>query len=222
MKFVLVSVFLCLVFGADGWAADSFPGMDTRIQMLRENIERQVEKIQLLREKADAEMGLTRSRLSDQLNRNQEILLRQVEMLEGLRDQLNDKVAETEQASQNLKITIKRSMSTTFAEINSQIRDTNVMLRQMQMVKAKVGDEPAQDTCDRHPDLTIEPIGILPLSPPPEVRPAPPIPPPSVDPPPSPTTVSDGGSAPSGSSDAIPGEGPTPIGPVAPPPPPSG
>lgn len=196
MKFVLVSVFLCLTFGMNGWAADA-PGIDGRIQLLKENVESQVEKIKLLREKSDAEMGLTRSRLTDQLNRNQEILLRQVEILERLRDQLNDKVTETEEASQNFQTSVKRSMSRSFAEINTQIRDTNVMLQQMEMVKEKVGDEPKKDACERQPDLTIVPIGIVTTAPQPDEGTPPPATPTGEAPAP-PTTVSDGGAAPRG------------------------
>jgi hypothetical protein len=161
MKLLLIIglIAACLAPNAN---ASELETIEAKIQQLKESVESQVERMKLIRERSANEMGLVRARIEGQLSRSQDGIAVQLAALERLREQLGDDVTGAKRAVGQFQGNIKMSMDNSVLEIDRQIRETNSLLRQMELMKQKIAEETGQ--CE-NPDITIEPVGGTPASP---------------------------------------------------------
>ncbi len=119
-------------------SAGDLSSLDTTIQILQEQIARQIERIQAARQKADDKMSLTRARVEQQLEVAQQDLALQVEKLQQLRAQLQDKTRETEEKIAYWQSQGTALISKTLSEISNQINATNQLIQRLNQLTKEV------------------------------------------------------------------------------------
>jgi hypothetical protein len=138
----------CLTFialttiGSSASAAD-FTAADLKIDAIKQTLEVQLERIRNAREQADTQMSLARMRIAERLRLSSEELARQLEVLERLREQLSAGTGDSQEAIDQLKSNWAQLLATAFAEINSQVSQTNDLISQMETLRNSFGDSPA-------------------------------------------------------------------------------
>lgn len=164
--------------------------LETKIAVLREQIERQIEIIKEAREKADTSMSLAAIRVAEQLIRSEEELAAQVEMLDRLREQLRDQVDVAEETMAGMKKDWAQMLSQAAAQIDAQIKQTNSVIDRMRQIRESVG---ADSETGSRPKTTPATNGgsssLLPLVPqitestpaPPQTDPVSPVPQPATN-----------------------------------------
>lgn len=144
-----IVVFACAIVASQSTAAD-LTSLDAKIRQIRESIELQIERIKNAREKSDSEMNLARIRLSEQLRRSQEDLYRQLASLERFREQLGAQITEANGIMTDYQKNWKSIMELALADMESQVKDTNSLMEQMEAVRNNLDAQPADGTgCSR-------------------------------------------------------------------------
>ena len=133
-----------IVIGSTVLAAD-FTAADLKIDAIKQTLEVQLERIRNAREKADSQMSLARIRITERLRLSSEELTRQLEVLERLREQLSAGTGDSQQAIDQLRSNWAGLLETAFAEINSQVGQTNNLISQMEMLKNNFEDSQASN-----------------------------------------------------------------------------
>ncbi len=124
-------------------SASNVTGADLKIDAIKQTLEVQLERIRNAREKADTQMSLAKVRIAERLRLSSEELTRQLEVLERLREQLSAGSGESQQAIDQFKSDWAGLLQTAFAEINSQVGQTNSLISQMESLKDSFEDSPA-------------------------------------------------------------------------------
>jgi hypothetical protein len=104
---------------------------DSRILELKHSVERQIERTKAARERADARIALSRIRSAAQTQRSQDDLLRQVELLQRVREVIQEQMAEAAQSNPPADPSVTREMAETMAELDAQIAQTQNLVAQM-------------------------------------------------------------------------------------------
>ena len=112
-------------------------------------------------------MTLARIRIAEQLRRSEEDLSRQIESLERFREQMADQKGETDQAVVRMQKDWKLFIQQAFSDLDSQLRETNSLITQMETLRDKFDVDP-----DELPQPTKEQI-ITPSAPQPPANPQP-------------------------------------------------
>jgi hypothetical protein len=112
-------------------------------------------------------MTLARIRIAEQLRRSEEDLSRQIESLERFREQMADQKGETDQAVVRMQKDWKLFIQQAFSDLDSQLRETNSLITQMETLRDKFDVDP-----DELPQPTKEQI-ITPSEPQPPANPQP-------------------------------------------------
>jgi|GEM_PF-1587220 len=131
---VTASAFLCPLFSI---AAD-LGSLDSTVQILQEQIARQIERIQAARQKADIHMNLASARVEQQLGVAQQELAVQVEKLQQLRAQLQDRTRETEEKITYWQTQGAALIGKTLSEVSSQISETTQLIQNLDELKRRV------------------------------------------------------------------------------------
>jgi hypothetical protein len=133
---------------------------DSRVLELKHSVERQIERTKAARERADARIALSRIRSAAQDRRTQEDLLRQVELLERVREVIQEQMAEAAQANPPADPGVLQEMYTTMAELDSQIVQTQTLIAQMDtQIKIQEGEpgDGGSGATPPGPDLSLPP-----------------------------------------------------------------
>ncbi len=131
---VFVAVLLCPVLSQSA----ELGSLDATIQVLQDQINRQIERIQAAKQKADTQMTLARARITQQLEAAQRELAVQVEKLQQLRGQLQDRTTETEAKISYWQTQGTALISRTFSEVASQINETTQLMQKLDQLKTQV------------------------------------------------------------------------------------
>lgn len=118
-------------------AAD-LSSLDTTIQILQEQIARQIERIQAARQKADNQMTVARFRVQQQLERAQQDLAVQVERLQQYRTLLQDKTRETEETIAFWQNQGSGLIGKTLGDVAEQINETSRLMQKLDQLKSQV------------------------------------------------------------------------------------
>lgn len=165
---MLLSLILAVIATASTAAqASGTIGIDSTISQMRQDLQIQVERIRRARETASSEMTLARIRIAEQLRRSEEDLSRQIESLERFREQMADQKGETDQAVVRMQKDWKLFIQQAFSDLDSQLRETNSLITQMETLRDKFDVDP-----DELPQPTKEQI-ITPSAPQPPANPQP-------------------------------------------------
>ena len=165
---MLLSLILAVIATASTAAqASGTIGIDSTISQMRQDLQIQVERIRRARETASSEMTLARIRIAEQLRRSEEDLSRQIESLERFREQMADQKGETDQAVVRMQKDWKQFIQQAFSDLDSQLRETNSLITQMETLRDKFDVDP-----DELPQPTKEQI-ITPSAPQPPANPQP-------------------------------------------------
>jgi chromosome segregation ATPase len=173
------NLLLCLILAAIATAstaaqASGTTGIDSTISQMKQDLQIQVERIRRARETASSEMTLARIRIAEQLRRSEEDLSRQIESLERFREQMADQKGETDQAVVRMQKDWKQFIQQAFSDLDSQLRDTNSLITQMETLRDRFDVDP-----DELPLPTKEQI-MIPSAPQPPANPQPVTPTPTV------------------------------------------
>jgi vacuolar-type H+-ATPase subunit I/STV1 len=145
MKRVWITLLvLCLTFAAGQAMAacsEAAEAAEAQVRQLQTSVEQQIERVQESRDRAATRMSLARICVADALARSQEDLLRQIERLQSLREQLATETEKSDQAVQQIKDDWAQRYSSSLASIEKQIAETNNLIRQMDSIKEQVDVE---------------------------------------------------------------------------------
>ncbi|MGC8907278.1 MAG: hypothetical protein ACP5M0_07525 [Desulfomonilaceae bacterium] len=136
-KIITVITAVALLCPILGHAAE-LGSLDATIQILQEQINRQIERIQAARQKADSQMTLARTRVAQQLDVAQKDLAVQVEKLQQLRAQLQDRSAETEAKIAYWQTQGSALISKTLSDVSRQINETTQLMQKLDQLKTQV------------------------------------------------------------------------------------
>lgn len=151
---MLLSLILAVIATASTAAqASGTIGIDSTISQMKQDLQIQVERIRRARETASSEMTLARIRIAEQLRRSEEDLSRQIESLERFREQMADQKGETDQAVVRMQKDWKQFIQQAFSDLDSQLRETNSLITQMETLRDKFDVDP-----DELPQPTKEQI----------------------------------------------------------------
>ena len=147
-------------------SASNFTAADVKIDAIKQTLEVQLERIRNAREKADTQMSLAKMRIAERLRLSSEELTRQLEILERLREQLSAGSGESQEAIDQFKTDWAGLLQTAFAEINSQVGQTNGLISQMDALKDSFDDSPASTSTLSYPQTPQAPQLFSPSEPP--------------------------------------------------------
>ena len=161
------SLSICLVLivtaalSSTSYAVD-FTAADLKIQAIKQTLEVQLERIRSARENADNQMSLARIRIAERLRLSAEDLSRQAEILERLREQISEGSGDSQQVVNQLATDWPQLLSAAFAEINSQISQTNSLMAQMESLRDSFDDPTASDSgsATTNPQITNLPVSV--------------------------------------------------------------
>lgn len=128
------AVFPCFCMASD------LSGLDTTLRILQEQIARQIERIQSVREKSDSQVSVARARMENQLKQAQEDLAVQTEILDRLREQLQDKMKETAEKLASWREQTTGAITNTLAELSAQMDQTTDLMRRLDQLKSQTSD----------------------------------------------------------------------------------
>jgi hypothetical protein len=131
----------CVLIGSSV-SASNFTAADLKIDAIKQTLEVQLERIRNAREKADTQMSLAKMRIAERLRLSSEELTKQLEILDRLREQLSAGSGESQQAINQFKTDWAGLLETAFAEINSQVGQTNSLISQMEALRDSFDDSP--------------------------------------------------------------------------------
>ncbi|MEI7450299.1 MAG: hypothetical protein WCJ75_11810 [Desulfomonile sp.] len=133
-------------------------GFDSTIRILQEQVSRQIERIKAAREKANSQMSLAGIRIAEQLKRSSDDLAVQIEVMERLREKLQETTSETDQKINLWKEQSGQLLGTALSDIATQISQTNDLIQRLETVKSQVstGDcKTASDTIVKQSSLPL-------------------------------------------------------------------
>jgi len=196
IKFLAACLLLMtfVTIGSSVSAAD-FAAADLKMDAIKQTLELQLERIRNAREKAENQMSLARMRIAERLRLSSEELTRQLEILERLQEQLSAGTGGSQQTIDQFRSEWARLLETAFAEINSQVSQTNSLISQMETLRNNFEDSPVPNPTPQVSETSLsftppDPLtitGLQPTSPPVPTSTAPTIVPPA---PTAPTTGS--------------------------------
>jgi len=138
---------------------------ELRIQDILNNLDKQMERIKLAREKADTQMSLARIRIAERLRLSGEDLARQVDALSRIRDQLREATDDTQNAMERLKVDWPGILESALKEIDRQLGETNSLLTQMESIRENFEDQSVQGTSTVSPtsqNASNAPVSAMP------------------------------------------------------------
>lgn len=146
MKNILLVCLILMAFATEGTAAQSSvtSGIDSTISQMKQDLQTQVERIRRARETASSQMTLARLRIAEQLRRSEEDLTLQIESLERFREQMADQRGETDQTVALMQKDWKQFIQQAFSDLDSQLRETNGLIAQMDTLRDKFDVDPEE------------------------------------------------------------------------------
>ena len=137
-----IALMILVTIGSSVSAAD-YTAADLKIDSIKQTLELQLERIRAAREKAENQMSLAKMRIAERLRLSGEELTRQLEILERLREQLSAGTGDSQQAIDQFRNNWAQLLATAFAEISSQVTQTNNLIKQMETLRDNFESPPA-------------------------------------------------------------------------------
>jgi len=113
----------------------------TRINSLKTAIDTQIERIKTTRDSTDDQISLARLRVGEQIRKSQEDLAVQMEVLQRLREQLEEQKSQAEQSVARMNNDLSTLSTTAFSAIEEQISKTNDLIGRMEKIRQEVSGE---------------------------------------------------------------------------------
>lgn len=108
------------------------------IELIKDQIESQIERIKRAREEAEAKMTLARLRVAEQLRMSEENLALQVEKLNRFEETLRDQITEDAAAMARAKQQRIKMMKAIAADVRSQINGASELMKRMRRIRKQV------------------------------------------------------------------------------------
>jgi hypothetical protein len=135
------AVLLGLWMGASMAHSQTTSDALTRINSLKTAIDTQIERIKTTRDSSDGQISLARLRVGEQIRKSQEDLSVQMELLQRLREQLEEQKAQAEQSVARMNNDLSTLSTTAFSAIEEQISKTNDLIGRMEKIRQEVSGE---------------------------------------------------------------------------------
>jgi len=144
MRIILFVGIILAATATAGMSAQSSvtSGVDSTISQMKQDIQTQIERIRRARDTASSQMTLARIRIAEQLRRSEEDLTRQIESLERFREQMAEQRGDSDQALNVMQRDWKQFIQQAFSDLDSQLRDTNNLITQMETLRDRFDVEP--------------------------------------------------------------------------------
>jgi hypothetical protein len=144
----LLILAVAVVMGAVSLSAEAFAS-DSKAMELKRKAEAQIERVKAARERADARITLSKIRSSVQSRRAQEDLIRQVEMLDRIREVMQDQMMESVQSGNPPSSEAMSQLSIAMAQLDAQIAQTRVLINQLDgEIQAEEAANSAAGSCN--------------------------------------------------------------------------
>lgn len=134
---VLLGIWLGSPMGYAQQASDVL----ARIQSLKTEIQKQIERIKTSRDSTDSQLTLARLRIGEQIRRSEEDLTVQLEGLQRLRDQIKEQTGQAEQTVTRMKTDLSTLSTTALSDIETQLSQTIDLLDRMKRIREEVTGE---------------------------------------------------------------------------------
>lgn len=112
--------------------------IESKIEEIKTQIERQMAAVEIAREKADMRLDLAKMRVEDELRVAEEELERQIASLEALRETLPLKAQDTEEAIIRMQDDWHSTVSGAFDDIKKQIRGAEDLMDRLRGLREKI------------------------------------------------------------------------------------
>jgi hypothetical protein len=158
-----VTLMILLTIGSNVSAAD-LTAADLKIDSIKQALELQLERIRAARERAENQMSLAKMRIAERLRLSSEELTRQLEILQRLQEQLSAGTGDSQQAFDQFRNDFAQLLATATAEINSQVSQTNDLIRQMETLRDNFENSPssASTSASQWPQTSATSAGSYP------------------------------------------------------------
>ncbi len=150
-------IFIPFILSSSNVSGQSFAASDLKIDAIKQTLEVQLERIRNAREQADTQMSLAKMRIAERLRLSSEELTRQLEILERLREQLSAGSGDSQQSIDQFQSDWKSLLEAAFAEINSQVAQTNSLITQMEALKDSFEASSASTPTSSNPQTSPAP-----------------------------------------------------------------
>jgi hypothetical protein len=134
-----------VTIGSSVSAAD-FIAANSQIDSIKQTLELQLERIRNARENAQNQMSLAKMRIAERLRLSSDELTRQLEVLQRLQEQLGYGSGGSQQTIDQFRTDLAQLLATASAEINSQVSQTNDLIRQMETLRDSFDSSSATTT----------------------------------------------------------------------------
>jgi hypothetical protein len=129
-----ITLMTFVTIGSSVSAAD-FTAANLKIDSIKQTLELQLERIRNARENAQNQMSLAKMRIAERLRLSSDELTRQLEILQRLQEQLGYGSGGSQQTIDQFRSDLAQLLATASAEINSQVSQTNLLIRQMETLR---------------------------------------------------------------------------------------
>jgi hypothetical protein len=127
---------------------------ETRFSSIQRAAEGQIERIKAARERADERLEVTQDRSFEELRRSEEDLLRQIEILERVREQVQDQMRESDSASRSRAPEAMQELCASLSEIEVQLSGARALAKQLEAIRQEAESKAAKS--GRRSDASTE------------------------------------------------------------------
>ncbi len=120
------------------WYAAPACAAENRFSSIQRAAEGQIERIKAARERADERLEVTQDRSFGELKRSEEDLLRQIEILERVREQIQDQMKESDAASRSMAPEAIQELCASLSEIQVQLSGARALAKQLQAIRQEM------------------------------------------------------------------------------------
>lgn len=117
------------------WQAAPYCAAENRLLSIQAKAEGQIERIKAARERAEERLEVRQGRSFEQLTRSQEDLLRQIEMLQRVREQIQDQVRESGAAARSAAPETMQELCASLSEIEVQLSASRALAKQIEAIR---------------------------------------------------------------------------------------
>lgn len=123
-----------------------------KLQQLETQLQSQLEKIKYAREVADRSTSLAKIRIARELRRSEAEMERQIEVLERLKEQMQDQTGDSPSSLTAVKDAWNDALQSAISGLAQQIQSTGILLNRMESFRENVEDS-SEDNISSDPKL---------------------------------------------------------------------
>ncbi len=132
-----------VTFVQTGSAISETGSIPAKLYQLETQLQSQLEKIKYAREVADHSASLAQIRIARELRRSEAAMERQIEILERLKEQMQDQIGESPSSFAAVPESWNKKLQSTIAGLVQQIHSNNLLLKRMESFREQVETETA-------------------------------------------------------------------------------